>query len=646
MDIKALLQYSLIIAGIKAPWISWLAAALLILWPAYELYNLYRLKENNRKALLKAIETINDLAEKYSIIGSVGRDAQVIGRLDKMFNESPILNFPWPAFKATLIRRVMDGDGFEDLHDKTHVWASCSAASLYSEQLTFGRDFNKQRFVAIPGIVTGLGLLVTFMAILIGLLDVKIINNKVHGLEGLIGGLSGKFISSIAALISASFFMYMEKGVFNKMNTARLSFIDAMDTLFPVRTDAHFLEDLCQTMKSQDAAFRTFNSDLSIGLRNNISESMGPILAKVVDAIDQLKELIRGSQAELLGVLKNAKESEQGIITGKIEILLEDLKDSLASSIKEMGKEFNKSLTSSAQDEFNKVVTRVGDTAEILGGMNSQFLGTQNALKELIELSKVSTQKQLTEGAEELKKIVHNLDASMLSIETRFASLSDAMQKSIESSASKSSLAAEGIMTKVGELNKQSVEKFMEVLSKHEGQLDRVDQLKDTLNNAVKEFGTYVKGYNEINAGMRYVAGDVKLAMGSLSSSVEQMKESQEAVKQVAELAAAQLEELKASQELQVQTWQNIETSMSNYQEVFQKVELSAANLLSDISQNLQKFSSATQDHFNKTVSIANDHMSNAVGMLGTSIEGLSEKIHDLEDIVDDISAIRNKTNI
>ncbi|MCX6179872.1 MAG: hypothetical protein NT163_11020 [Chlorobiales bacterium] len=670
MDIKEFLQFSFVIAGIKAPWISWVAAVLLIIWPFFELFNLFRLKTRNQKALLKAIELINDFTEKYSIKGSQGRDALVIGYLDKMFSENPFITFPWRSFKSKLIRRGVPGAESEESYDKEQVWSSCSAASVFSEHLSFGNGFNKQRFVAIPGILTGIGLLVTFMAILIGLLDVKILDNKVHGLEGLIGGLSGKFISSIAALLSASVFMLIEKVVFYKMNTVRLSFIDAMDTLFPVRTDAHFLDELCQTMKSQDAAFRTFNSDLSAGLRKNISESMGPILDRVVKAIEDLNLLTRGSQAELLGilnnpketdrvvnaigelkelqseflgVLKNAKESEHGVITGKIEELLVDLKVSLASSINEMSKEFNKSLTGSAQNQFNDVVASIGQTATILSGMNTQFTGTQDALRELINVSKVSTKDQLKEGAAELKKMVDNLDGSMSTIETRFAVLSDAMQKSIEGSAEKSSQAADGIITKVGELNQQSVEKFMEVLSKHEGQLDRVEELKVMLQSAVAEFGTYVSGYNEINDGMRYVAEDVKIAMDSLSASVQKMKDSQESIKEVSVLAASHVRELNTSQERQVETWKSIETSMASYREVFHEVESSATHVLSDITLHLQQFSSATQDHFNKTVTVANDHVSNAVGQLGAAIDRLTEKLEDLEEVVEEISTIKNK---
>ena len=615
---------------------------MVIIWPSIEIVRLYGLKKQNKSALLGAIGEINDLIEKFSIRGSGGRDAQVIGYLDKIFNDNHTLSFPWRSFKAKLIRREIKDEN-EDRHDQDQVWSSCSAVSVYSEQLSFGRGFNKQRFVALPGILTGIGLLFTFLAILIGLLDVKILDNKVHGLEGLIGGLSGKFISSIAALFSATIFLLIEKIVFYEMNTVRLSFIDALDNLLPVRTEAYFLNELCQTMSSQNAAFRTFNSDLSVGLRNNISESMSPILDKVVVAIDQLKELTRGSQAELLTVLNNAKESEHGVMTGKIEELLTDLKDSLSFTIKEMSKEFNKSLTGSAQDQFNDIVKSIGDTAAILSGMNTQFTGTQEALTELINLSKVSTKDQLAEGSTELKKMVNNLDGFMLTIEARFAVLSDAMKQSIEGSAEKSTQAADGIMAKVGDLNQQSVEKFMEVLSKHEGQLDRVDQLKVSLKSAVEEFATYVTGYNEINSGMRYVAEDVKIAMNSLSASVQKMKESQDSIKEVAVLAASQVEELNTSQELQVETWKNIETSMESYRDVFREVETSASHVLSDINLHLQQFSSATQDHFNKTVTVANDHVTNAVGQLGAAIEELSEKLEELGDVAEEISSIKKK---
>jgi hypothetical protein len=54
---------------------------------------------------------------------------------------------------------------------------------------------------ALPGWLTAIGLLTTFIAILLGLQGVKVLSNlEVRGIGGLVNGLSGKFFSSIIAL--------------------------------------------------------------------------------------------------------------------------------------------------------------------------------------------------------------------------------------------------------------------------------------------------------------------------------------------------------------------------------------------------------------------------------------------------------------
>ena len=150
--------------GINAPWISWGAVVLVIIWPIIEIVRVYWLKIQIKKALIGAIESINGLSVKFPISGSGGRDARVIGELDKMFRDTPNLFFPWRSFKTKLIPREIIAEN-EELHDQDQVWSSCSAVSVFSEQLLFGKGFNKHRFTAIPGILTGIGLLFTFLAL-------------------------------------------------------------------------------------------------------------------------------------------------------------------------------------------------------------------------------------------------------------------------------------------------------------------------------------------------------------------------------------------------------------------------------------------------------------------------------------------------
>jgi hypothetical protein len=90
------------------------------------------------------------------------------------------------------------------IDDDDQFWGSESAEGAFNDANLIEPRLNRSFFIAIPGIVTGLGLLVTFLAILVALLGVKIVDNHVHGMETLIHGLSGKFVSSIAALAAAT----------------------------------------------------------------------------------------------------------------------------------------------------------------------------------------------------------------------------------------------------------------------------------------------------------------------------------------------------------------------------------------------------------------------------------------------------------
>jgi hypothetical protein len=128
---------------------------------------------------------------------------------------------------------------------------------------------NRNVYTAIPGIVTGFGLLCTFIAILDALLDVKLggpTNKQFTGLDKLVSGLSGKFLSSIAALLSATVFLLCEKKLSHSLTQSLRELVIALDALVPRLTSAHILDEIRSYMEEQSTAFKHFNSDLSIKL--------------------------------------------------------------------------------------------------------------------------------------------------------------------------------------------------------------------------------------------------------------------------------------------------------------------------------------------------------------------------------------------
>lgn len=636
---KYLLTYSVVIFGIKAPWFSWIAAVLLVCWPTYEIIKLVLLYRRQASVIKKLTIDIQELQVKYPVKGSSGLTSLAIDQLNQLFVNTPSVVGVWNSFRSKLIFRHMNHDD-----DIEQVWQSDSASELFTEDAVLGSDFDKRQFHSIPGIVTGFGLLMTFVAILVGLWDVSIVGNKVTGLDNLIGGLSGKFVSSVAALLAATSFLILEKQFFHRLNKVRHLLINAIDSLLPRRSDSHILEEISQNIAEQTNAFRTFNSDLSLKLRNSFSESMGPTLERMVLAIDDLNQLTNSSKAELLEslkemnqLLKRSEETRQDSMSGQIEFLLRDLQKSLSDSINRMSSEFSKSLTGSTQDQFNKVAEAVGGTAVVLEGMNKQFSDSQVALQELITLAKQSTENQFSNGTVLIERMVDMIGGTMVKMEEQITGMSAKMSSTIEGTAERSAETAGTIISEVRDLNEQTVKKFVETLQKHEQQLDRVDLLKKVLQDATGEFAEHVTGYNTINKDLKVVSQEANSALQLLAHSSKALKQSQDGFNEIAGLAMDKIHLLAESNDSQKELWEDIGNSMEQYKRTFSTVESSAASILANISDHLQNFSRTTQTHLNQTVTVANDHINTAVGQLGISIESLGDRLEDLNDIVDRI---------
>jgi len=102
---------------------------------------------------------------------------------------------------------------------------------------------------SVPGILTALGLLATFVAILMALAGVTYNVNDparpVSGIDQLINGLSGKFVSSIVALILSVIFTFFEKKVCDRpLQQSYEILIARCDDIFPSLSQTRILLDI------------------------------------------------------------------------------------------------------------------------------------------------------------------------------------------------------------------------------------------------------------------------------------------------------------------------------------------------------------------------------------------------------------------
>ncbi len=118
---------------------------------------------------------------------------------------------------------------------------------LPEDQVT--RDYHAAFHESVPGMLTALGLLATFIAILVALAGVSYNaqdpTRPVTGIAQLINGLSGKFLSSIVALVLSVLFTIVEKKVCaRQLASSYRQVLRRSRELFPFLSQARILLDI------------------------------------------------------------------------------------------------------------------------------------------------------------------------------------------------------------------------------------------------------------------------------------------------------------------------------------------------------------------------------------------------------------------
>ena len=203
-----------------------MAAVGLLVCTGYVLARLIWLVRREERTHQQVTGKLLAIKVEHAIDPHTGLAPVAYDAIAQTFDATPSLVPTWHRLQAQLVVRP-DATGAE------RMWTSESADEAFNEATVIEPSIHRGFFAAIPGIVTGAGLLITFMAILVALLDVRIEENRIQGIKNLIQGLSGKFVSSIAALAAATVYLLLEKPLFHRLGASRQCLVAAINTLAP-----------------------------------------------------------------------------------------------------------------------------------------------------------------------------------------------------------------------------------------------------------------------------------------------------------------------------------------------------------------------------------------------------------------------------
>ena len=240
------------------------------------------------------VPSLSDVKKSAQSSGQPERvDLDDLQALDKAMRREPRLEQAWLHFRKTFV--VERTAWFIE----PKVFATRTAAEFFPRDLLSSR-LNLAFYHQFPSLITGGGLLLTFLAILIGLSKLHADGSHIVGIQGLINGLAGKFLTSIVGLLCANLFVLLEKSAMHRLATTQQQFVTMVDELFPRKTMEQMLENFTPgagpaTAQGQ-VAMGAVPGDLGDRLAGSLSDRLSPTVTALREAVEVLARREQGGR--------------------------------------------------------------------------------------------------------------------------------------------------------------------------------------------------------------------------------------------------------------------------------------------------------------------------------------------------------------
>jgi len=590
MNVFSLLKAQWELLGLNAPAFSWLASAGIIIYFSWVYLRQRQESKNRQQAYLGVDKSLKSFLAGRTIGNGNGITKRTYSEIDKIFTETPILHAPWQAISALIVNR-------NHANGEERYWVSEDAGTVFNENIFV----ENQNYRNAPAIITGIGLLATFLAILVALLDMRIVNNRIQGLDLLIHGLSGKFLSSVVAVACATLLTSAEKGLFQPVKRCAASLSMTLRKLLPRLTSTQILLDLHADIVEESKILRKLSSELSVNLSRDLTEAVGPAMER-------------------------------------------------------MAVRFNESLTDATRGQFGQISESLGSTALLLQGMNSQFNTTGTVLNELMSLAKRTVTDEVIHHESHIEQMttvvgdivgklqnhaeesVESMEKAMAAItcdmSRRMTELSTQMASVVEKISELSAGSTRQILDHAGTLTARSAEQLTQLLESHSAEMAKVDDLKTALDGTLRQFAGSIGRYGEMTDNLERLTSEVNATISSLAGITQSVAESQEVATRLLSSSSEQMEFLKSFSREQQEVWDHAVSSITQYETVFRTVEGHAKELLSQIARHLGGYTAVTEKHFNLLTTTADNFIAQASGRLSGSIDELGEQLDELHSAV------------
>ena len=335
--------------SIQSPVLSLAGAAGIVAFCTWHLYRLFRqvsaaraaharmqpglstLAEDRRQHQQEWL-TIRALADSQTSRQPNPRPARIdlddIHALDALLRQEPLYQRAWMQFRKTYV--LEQTSWFVE----PRVFSTKPAADFFAPENLLSGKLNLSFYQQLPSLLTGIGLLFTFLAILIGLSRLHAEGSQIVGIQGLINGLAGKFLTSVVGLVCANLFVMLEKSWSYMLTRSHQRFITVLDELFPRLTMEQLLENRVTAAPTTSVAAMPHQEDLAQLVGGTITDRLGPSLSALTSAVQSFAQ--RTQRDASSGQPRTAADVAKGVREG-LATPLQDLQRAITELTRSVG---------------------------------------------------------------------------------------------------------------------------------------------------------------------------------------------------------------------------------------------------------------------------------------------------------------------
>ena len=336
--------------GPQSPMLSWLGSFGILLFCVWHGIRLTREVALARRPFHRIRPMLTSLAndrrdvdrERFTNRGLVGftpqthHTASVPTRIDcddlqfveTALQKEPLFRHAWTQFRKTLILEHVPW------FVEPRIFSTRRAEEIFTQDTLLSHRVNLSFYGQLPSLVTGFGLLLTFLALFIGLSRLHADGHEIVGIQGLINGLAGKFLTSIVGLIAANLFTLIEKPMVFCLLNEHHAFLHLMDNLFPRKTMEQMLEQLTPIHGGQERSRAISGRNPWEPFEGSRTDSLALSIAELTSAVQSLTQWKQDEQArgrrmteELPRVLREEFRAPMTMLNDSIHHLTTFLKD-------------------------------------------------------------------------------------------------------------------------------------------------------------------------------------------------------------------------------------------------------------------------------------------------------------------------------